>query len=562
MSGRRLEWDAELGRIAIHFRYDPLLIEEVKSLPGRRWHPDRKIWSAPIANLGEIARVLLPLGFTCSPQVEALVNGEVTSPLEIPAGTVREGEPEGAREPTWSVSELNTRAREALVTSLPASFWIAGEVIGYERNRHKRHVFFTLAEKGESDDRPAAQVTAVLFDGVHQEAQACLESAGAGELADGIQLRVRARVDLYLPSGSFQIVIEEVDPDFTLGEIARRQERILREVEELGVAEQNLSLPFPLPALKVALLTSLGSDAYNDFINELQRSPYAFEVTMADCHVQGKRVETDFTAALAYFAKRRQAHDVLVICRGGGSRTDLMGFDSLDIALAVARHPLKVLVGIGHHRDHSVLDFIATSEKTPTAAAQRLVALAREEAGKIEEAAERLVNLSRSRISQQRVHLLHVGDGLRRGLQARLDGAISKVRHQGDRLLHSSGQRLAREGHQLAASARQLVRGGGRATLWHRRLLAHQRGVFLRLLPATLRREKVRLEASHSRLLAVDPRRLLARGFAWLRRPDGSPLNSVRDAHRGDSLEVTLDGGTLDVSVDEVHLDRSEEPAT
>lgn len=561
MSGRRLEWNGELGRIAIRFRYDELLLSEVKSLPGRRWHPDLKIWSAPVANLGEVARVLLPLGFTCTSEVESLINGDATSPGEALAERVSEGvpgSPAGTTETTWTISELNNRAQEALQAAFVGTFWISGEVIGYERNRHKQHVFFTLAEKGEEDAPPKAQVSAVLFAGVHQQVEAALDAAGAGELADGVQLRVRARVDFYPPTGRFQIIIEEVDPEFTLGEIALRQEKILRQVIDSGVAELNLALPFPVPALRVALLTSLGSDAYNDVINELERSPYAFEVTIVDCAVQGKYVERDMTAALAHFARQQQAHDVVVICRGGGGRTDLMGFDSLGIAMAVARHPLKVMVGIGHHRDRSVLDFIATSEKTPTAVAQRLVALAREQAQWVEEAAATLIELSRGRIASDRTQLCHVGDSLRRGLHGRLEGAKARMLQCRQSLLRVSAQVVSRERRELLTRVAALSRGARRTSNWQRRLLAQQRDRFLRRATAPLRGERLRLEAFTGRLGAVDPRRLLARGYAWIRRSDGSTLRDVCEARVDEPLEATLQGGTIDVKVVEIHPDQEE----
>src|SRR5262249_3678400 len=146
-----------------------------------------------------------------------------------------------------------------------------------------------------------------------------------------------------------------------------------RRLTERGLVGRNTSLPFPDLPLRVGLVTSLGSDAFNDVLRTLQESGFAFDVTAHGARVQGRLTEPSVLNALDWVRKRAESFDVVLICRGGGSRTDLSWFDSEQLGAAVATFPVPVVVGIGHEQDLSVLDFVGFRRKTPTAAAAYLV---------------------------------------------------------------------------------------------------------------------------------------------------------------------------------------------
>ena len=381
-----LEWWAEQGRIRIRFPYDPMLLAEVKLIGGRQWHREEKFWSIPVASAGEAGRRLIPLGFEAAPEVEKLLNGEI----EGIAGLTQESEMikeeageafAGGSAADWSVSRLNQEVRAAILQGLPRTLWLQGEVMGVDRSLDRgssaSHLYFRLVEKEEGEDRPAAAVSAVMWNFRNDKSFRKLEENGT-PLEDGLKIRVRVSLDLYVARGQFQVVIDEIDPGFTLGELARRREEILAEIRRLGIERENLDREMPAVPLRVGVVTSPGSDAWKDFIDELEISGFAFEVTMHGARVQGEAAEQELLGALEYFSARSAQFDVVVVIRGGGSKTDLMAFDTLDLARAVALHPLKVIVGIGHHADRSVLDELAHSEKTPTAVGQFLVSQVQE----------------------------------------------------------------------------------------------------------------------------------------------------------------------------------------
>ncbi|MGE3166195.1 MAG: exodeoxyribonuclease VII large subunit [Planctomycetota bacterium] len=566
---RLLDLDSERQELRILFPYDKRLVDVVRELPGRRWNAEGKYWSVPPKHARAVFRCLREHGFVISPEAATLM-GEgdagstpdtdpdpLVAAVELPevdaaspgqrvtAESRDPATPEAA--PACTVVWLNRAVREVLNEAFPEPLWLVGEIHGFDRNRHKKHVYFQLADRNEDEDRPSGVVTAVLFASAQERvAQRLRSAADPIELQDGLRVRVLVRVDLYPAAGTYQVVIEDLDPYYTLGEIARRQEQILAEVRRRGWLDANRTKPFPRPTLRIGLITSYDSDAYNDFVNELERSRFAFEVDSYDCHVQGARTEEDVLRALRFFEAHAQDYDALVIVRGGGSKTDLLGFDSLALALAVAQHPLKVVIGIGHHRDRSVLDALAHAEKTPTAVAQTLVALARAEEQQLREAARLVVEVPRERLRRERERRSRVALLLARSLQLGLERAFSLGRARAQRLHVHAGRFLERERQRCYSRAQQLNDRGRRIIERRRERL----GRWLERLPArareALRRATDRAERQKLRVESADPRRVLARGYAWLRTPGGESLKSVEQVHPDQRIVVRLADGEFE----------------
>ena len=199
-----------------------------------------------------------------------------------------------------------------------------------------------------------------------------LERAGE-RLADGLRIRCRVSVDFYPPGGRLQVQIREIDPTFTLGDLAQRRQETLQALAEAGLLERNRALPLPALPMSIALVTSTGSAAYHDFLATLRESGYAFRVFAVHSAVQGAEAERSLPSALALAAATDC--DCIVLIRGGGSKSDLAVFDSQAVAEAVARAAKPVLTGLGHEIDESVADLVAhQSFKTPTKVAEELVA--------------------------------------------------------------------------------------------------------------------------------------------------------------------------------------------
>ncbi|GAB4146345.1 MAG: exodeoxyribonuclease VII large subunit [Planctomycetota bacterium] len=567
---------ADGTQLLIRFPYREDLVSTVKELPGRRWDPRQKQWTVPVASVEKVYAMLSARYFDFAPEVSSLLAG--TLGKARPAGGDAAGEGaagEGAarggtgsrtghrrdREPAppqdaLSVSALNELVREALRSRFPESVWVVGEVVDFDKQAGRRHRFFTLVEREDEEARPKASVDVVLFERTASELLPRLErGADALTLQDGIEIRARVRVDLYPPSGRYQLVIEDIDPTFTLGKMALSREQILSRLREAGLIDRNRSLPLPVPCLRIGVLTSPESDGWNDLWRHLQEGKAPFSIALHPIRVQGAELKPTILAGLAWFAERASDFDVLCIVRGGGSRTDLSWFDDLDIATAVASHPLKIVVGIGHQRDLSVLDSIAHSEKTPTAVAALLV--------RNIEAAREQVSASTRRLADA---VASVVGARRRGLAARAGDLQATVadRLAGERTFLSSAaralalgsRRCLRDGLRDAAEKSRAIRGATRILLQRSRgmlslaaeRLAHAAG-------SAIERARWLIEQRDARQRLLDPRAVLRRGFALVRGPDGRIRPSASLLEPESQITIQMRDGTVRAETIEVKAD-------
>ena len=488
--------------------------------------------------------------------------------------------PDAAGPPTWSVLELNRAIEAALQQAFPEEIWLQGEIQGLGRNRHRRHWYFELVEKDPESDQVSARVSVALLNWNRPKVDRMMADAPGFELDDDVEVRIRCQVGMYPPWGKLQLVMTGVDPSFTLGQMAANRERILRALAAEGLLEANAQCALPVVPRHVGLVTSVGSAAYNDFVEEIARGGYGLRVTACDARVQG--ADTERTVIAAMRTLYRRGCDVIVLARGGGSRSDLSGFDSESIARAIARCPVPVLTGIGHEIDTSVADAVAhTAFKTPTACAAFLVDQARHTVDRVESAWTDVVREARRRQREEEERLLLTARSMARG-------ARDVVRHR-DRDLDEHRRQLVRSARTAQdGAARRLDQAVGKARhLVQVRLAGHEARLVLarrRLSPERLRRalsqrsERVetlaarlgplavrrldRLEADlrarEATVRALDPRRVLRRGYSMTTDAEGRLVRDPAGLKAGDALHTLVAGGRIDSRVE--HTAPADEP--
>lgn len=544
MSGS-VELDPGGSHLLIRFPYREDLVALVKDLPGRRWDPRSKTWRVPADKAEQIYTALSRHLFEFSPEVMAIIAGTLgVVPSSEPAKAaprqkvlpIGEG---GAPDPTndpaaLTIEQLNTAVRDGLRQRFPDAIWVIGEIVDFDKSAGRLHRFFSLVDKAADQPRAQATVEVALFAGT---AERLLPRLASGELPltlrDGLQIRALVKVDLYVASGRFQVVVQDIDPSFTLGKLALSREQILAELLHKGLTERNRSRGFPIPSLRVGLLTSPDSDGCNDFLRHLQESAIGFAVTLVPIKVQGNELKPTLLAGLQWFAARAADFDVLCIVRGGGSRTDLAWFDDRDVAMAVALHPLKVVVGIGHQRDQSVLDAIAHSAKTPTAAAELLAGMAHDARRELHDRGRRLQQAVRDLLGERRANLADTAYDLQRGCERRLAFESARLARTAAGTQSAARLCLSRFGAQLRARAVALTSGS-------RRVLDHA---------------QARLDQHTTRQRLLDPKRVLQRGFALVRDPRGAVVPAASRLAAGAAIELHFRDGRVAAHVDAVHPD-------
>lgn len=326
--------------------------------------------------------------------------------------------------------------------------WLRAEISELKVNR-SGHCYLNLVEKGASNAAPRAEARAVIWRSAYTSIASKFESATGQALTAGIAVLVRVLVTYHEVYG-FSLQIIDLDADYTLGEVERRRRETIERLQKDGVWDMNREVELAEPTLRIAIISSTTAAGFQDFRQEIARSPYRFKLTLFESLMQGDAAERSIIDALCAIAEREQEFDAVVIIRGGGSTSDLALFDSYDIATYVAQFPLPVFTGIGHDKDISVVDMVAhTSCKTPTAVATTLVELADEQMYNIEECAMRLrdsviarINSERLRLERQSNDVVRCSTLLLSGLQHRLDSLDEGIMAEAQRQLQIERQRL------------------------------------------------------------------------------------------------------------------------
>lgn len=429
---------------------------------------------------------------------------------------------------TLTVGQLHEQLTAALRAAFPHEVWIAGEVVG-KRTAPSGHTYLDLVERPAPGAQPTAAVKVVCYRQNLEVVRRTLRGTGV-TVTDGVEIRIRARVTVY--RGQLQVTMSGIDPTYTLGRIAADRDALLRTLAAEGLLEVNRSRRLPAAPLRVGLVTSVDSAAYHDFTDELARSGFAFQVLAVDTRVQGEAAPASITAAIAGLSARtadsRWAPDVVVVIRGGGSRTDLAAFDTEPVVRAIVGCPVPVLTGIGHETDRAVADDVAhTSFKTPTACAQHLIGVVTVAA----ESAERLL-----------ADVTAAADRQLAEARTRLDGAAGTLARTGD-------ARLTRAAERLTAAAERIARAGGDTLIRRAEEVDRATTRLGREAPRTLERHAASLAVAAATVTANDPARVLARGYSITRDSSGHVITDPGALRPGDRLRTELAAGAVTSTV-------------
>ncbi len=397
----------------------------------------------------------------------------------------------------YTVTELMTATADAIKERLGGAVWVDGEISGPRESRG--HFYFDLVDR---DDKGAvsAKVPVALWSRTRTRVDQKLRDAGTVRLEEGVKVRIRGPLELWLAGGRLQLSMQDIDPAFTLEALESERERVLALLRAEGLIDRNRMLTVPAMPLHIALITADESAAQADFMHSLVESGLPWQVSLIDSKVQGAGAERTIAAALR--TAQRMNLDVIALVRGGGSRLDLAVFDHELVARTIATSTIPVFTGIGHEIDTSVADVVAhTANKTPTACAEALI-----------DSALDIVNRS--------------------------EAAWADIAEIVSTTLASERERLARSARHAAIGART------RLTVERHHMIATTARLS-RALETTVKSERQTLDLFAARLSAVDPVRTLARGWSITRTASGTVVRHVADVSAGDTLVTTVADGTI-----------------
>jgi exodeoxyribonuclease VII large subunit len=474
--------------------------------------------------------------------------------MEQPSFGFGDEEPEETEATTYTVVELNSLVRDALRRAQPDEVWVRGEVQNLSTSA-AGHTYFSLVEKAGRGERVQGRLDVALFRDDARGVRRALHEVPGAELGNDVEVRIRGRVTVYPPTGRYQLVMTGIDPVFTVGGIAANRERVLRALAGDGLLGVNARLALPAVPLRIGLVTSSGSAAYHDFVHELEGAPYAWRVVVADVRVQGAAAARRIKWALGQLAQLDL--DVIVLARGGGARADLAPFDTDLVARAIASMAVPVITGVGHEIDRSVADEVAhTACKTPTACAQLLVRQVDDFVGALDQASHRVAARARQRMAVAGRELDDAARRARRSATAAVTREHSRLDRSHGRLDELARRRTTDLGARLDACVRRLSELGRRSTRDRLGGVADRERRVVTHAQHHLERAALRLERSEGVVRALDPRRVLERGYSITRDADGRVLRSTDAVTAGAVVETELARGRVTSRVETV----TEEP--
>ena len=404
-------------------------------------------------------------------------------------------------ESSCTLSELLGQVRKVLQKEFPLTRWIVAEIMELHENRNG-HCYLELIEKSSENDSLLARAKGTIWASKYSMLRPFFEASTGTRLKSGIKLLCKVSVEFH-PQYGLSLNITDIDPAYTLGDLARKKQEVIRRLREEGVFDMNREVFFPEVPQRIALISSESAAGYGDFIESIHNNSHGFSfyTSLFPAIMQGDQAPESIVAAMDQIYESASEFDCVVIIRGGGSKADLESYNHYDLAYFITQFPLPVITGIGHERDESVADMVASRGlKTPTAVAEFLVdqLLAFEFRlsayhDQLNSVVKQIVQGHLSRLERFRGDLAHLSHGF---LQGRSE------------FLQQSGQRIRRE----------------------TRMLLDRKGDHLSMLG--------------KRIQLVDPVNILKRGYS-MTLLNGKTISGIKDVKPGSRLETRLHSGQI-----------------
>lgn len=427
----------------------------------------------------------------------------------------------GEKDPL-SLHELTQRIAAVVNRSFAESVWVVAELSDV-RVATNGHCYMTLIEKEPKRGSTLASMRGMIWSSRWWLIRDTFYEQTGQPFTSGLQVMVQVQITMHEQYG-LGLNIIDVNPSYTLGEMARRRMEILKQLEKDGVIDMNRELPFPILPQRVAIISAEGAAGYGDFMKQLSNNSFGlkFYTHLFPATMQGQQTEPSVIAALDRINEVQDYFDVVAIIRGGGATVDLTSFDSYQLAFNVANFPIPIITGIGHDRDQTVLDHVAhTSVKTPTAAAALLIDTLAEQLQKIIDLQEEIKDSITQRMNDERQRLQRFGNAVR-NTHVTLTQQINHLDLLSQKIQSYAQQRILQEKSGLNIISQTI------------QMHTKQR----------MQREKDKLDYFDKTIKMAQPDNILKRGFS-ITRLNGHAVKSAASVPEGSTLKIQTADGEL-----------------
>jgi len=423
---------------------------------------------------------------------------------------------------TVTLFELNNLVREVISSTLSEEYWVEAELS--EVHEVRGHCYMELIQKELFSNTPVAKASAKCWKNKWTLLREKFEKVTREGLKPGMKVLLKVYADFHEAYG-FAWIVTDINPEFTMGDMARKRQEIIDTLKREGVFELQKELVLPLFAQRIAVISSENAAGYGDFCHQLADNPQQlkFYTRLFPAVMQGEGVEESVIGALNSINENIEKFDAVVIIRGGGATSDLSGFDTLRLAENVANFPIPIITGIGHDRDESIVDMVAhTKVKTPTAAAALLIDHLNHVLERLADAQAELIAAVRHRNELEQARIVRMSEKIPVLFSLVKTRQEQRIERHLANITAALNDKLSREHHRLSLIEKQLA-----PTLLQQ-----------------MTRENYRLQLLQQRLEVLNPQRLLQRGYS-ITLCKGKVVKDARQLKAGDKIETKLANGKI-----------------
>ena len=428
-----------------------------------------------------------------------------------------------------TLREFNNRIKRLLNNPAVCNCWICADLS--DVNVRGGHCYLELLEKDERTGATVAKMRGIIWANRFAYLRQKFVQVTGQDLRSGMKVMLEVSVNYHEQYG-ISLIITDIDPSYTLGDMERLRREILARLKADGIIDMNKQLDFPAVPQRIAIVSAAGAAGYGDFMNQLHNNAYGlqFYTCLFPAVMQGKETVASVTAALDRINRHIDLFDCVVIIRGGGSTSDLNSFDDYNLAAHVAQFPLPVVVGIGHERDVTILDYVACRRvKTPTAAAELLIGCGVEALARIDELRETIVSIAREYITEAQLQMQYLTSTIPLVAGNIVERNRTRLQHIMQIVPLTAQSRIAQGNERLLFFLKQMQQASAQ----------------------TIMREKMRLTAIYEKVQILSPQNTLRRGYS-LTTVNGHAVTDASQLAAGDTITTHLANGTVTSTINKL----------
>ena len=433
---------------------------------------------------------------------------------------------------TITLQEFNNRIKRLLADPSVMNCWVVAETTDVRINQH---CYLQLLEKNPKTGATVAKIKAIIWGSQFRFLNAQFKQVTGREIGNDMKIMVCLSVN-YSPQYGLTVVINDINPEFTLGDMERQRQEILNRLTQEGIIGQNKTVPVPPVLQRIAIVSAAGAAGYGDFMKQLTDNKYGvcFYPCLFQATMQGVKTVPTVLAALDKVEQNQHLFDCVVIIRGGGGTEELNSFDNYDLARRVATFPLPVIVGIGHERDITVLDYVAGIRvKTPTAAAEHIILQAANALAHIGDLSNQVVSIARDYIARAKEQLSYYAGNLPIMAQRIIDTNTLRLQNFIQNIPLHVQRRIESENAQLA----------------------RQKDAIKNAVAQVKMKETMRLEALGDKIELLSPRKVMARGYT-LTTCEGKIMTDAAQLEAGKLVTIHFRDGKVVAGTQSVIKDK------